>query len=70
MGDALEVLRIVAVLASPALPNLTPVIWERIGLPGSPTDQRLPGAASWGGYPGGLEVVKGEPLIPRIATKG
>jgi methionyl-tRNA synthetase len=70
MGDALEVLRIVAVLASPALPNLTEVIWQRIGLTGSPTEQRLPGAASWGGYPGRLEVVKGDPLIPRIATKG
>ena len=41
-----------------------------IGLTGSPTEQRLPAAAAWGGYPGGLEVSKGEPLIPRIATKG
>jgi methionyl-tRNA synthetase len=66
MGDALEVLRIVAVLASPAIPGTSAEVWRRIGLPGSPIDQRLPGAAAWGGYPGDLPVEKGEPLFPRI----
>jgi methionyl-tRNA synthetase len=65
MGDALEALRIVAVLASPAVPASCREIWRRIGLDGSPEDQRLPGAASWGGYPGGLPVTKGAPLFPR-----
>jgi hypothetical protein len=69
LGDALEVLRIVAVLASPALVHLAPQIWARIGLDGSPADQRLPGAAAWGGYPGGLPVTKGEPLVPRLQDK-
>ena len=67
MGDALEVLRLVAVLATPAVPATCEQLWERIGLSGSPADQRLPGAAAWGGYPGGLTVVKGEPLFPRMA---
>ena len=35
MGDALEALRIVAILASPAMPTACDVIWRRIGLPGS-----------------------------------
>jgi methionyl-tRNA synthetase len=65
MGDALEVLRIVAVLAWPAMPSTVQTIWQRIGLPGSVADQRLPDAASWGGYPGGLTVAKGGPLFPR-----
>ncbi|HWC10446.1 MAG TPA: methionine--tRNA ligase [Acidimicrobiales bacterium] len=65
MGDALEALRIVAVLASPALPRATAEIWRRLGLPGAPTDQRLPAAAEWGGYPGDLPVEKGPPLFPR-----
>ena len=65
MGDALEALRIVAVLASPALPTACADVWRRIGLPGSPDDQRLPEAAYWGGYPGGLPVEKGPPLFPR-----
>jgi methionyl-tRNA synthetase len=65
MGDALEALRIVAVLASPAVPQACAEVWRRLGLPGSPADQRLPGAAGWGGYPGGLPVEKGPPLFPR-----
>jgi methionyl-tRNA synthetase len=65
MGDALEVLRIVTLLAYPAIPTSAQQIWERIGLPGRVDQQRLPEAASWGGYPGGLTVTKGDPLFPR-----
>jgi methionyl-tRNA synthetase len=66
LGDALEILRIVAVLVSPALTRAAQEIWRRIGLAGSVADQRLPEAARWGGYPGGLKVEKGSPLFPRI----
>jgi len=66
MGDALEALRIVAVLASPAIPRSCAEIWRRIGLAGRPTDERVPGAVAWGGYPGGLPVERGAPLFPRI----
>ena len=66
LGSALEVLRIVAVLATPAVPSTCAEIWRRIGLDGSPADQRLPDAARWGGYPGDLPVDKGAPLFPRI----
>jgi methionyl-tRNA synthetase len=66
LGDALEALRIVSVLASPAIPAASEEAWRRIGLPGSPSDQRLPAAAAWGGYPGGLPVTKGAPLFPRL----
>jgi methionyl-tRNA synthetase len=66
MGNALEVLRIVAILASPAMPDACDAIWARIGLDGSARDQRLPDAATWGGYPGGLTVTTGDPLFPRI----
>jgi methionyl-tRNA synthetase len=69
LGDALEVLRIVAVLASPAIPAAATEIWRRLGLPGSPLDQRLPEAASWGGYPGGLAVERGAPLFPRLTPR-
>lgn len=66
MGDAIEVLRIAAILSSPALTSSCDEIWRRIGLPGSVADQVLPDAARWGGYPGGLEVEKGAPLFPRL----
>ena len=65
LGGALEALRIVALLASPALPATAAEIWRRIGLPGSPAAHRLPDDAAWGGYPGGLAVEKGAPLFPR-----
>lgn len=66
MGDALEAIRIVTILASPAIPNATQETWERIGLPGKVTDQRLPEAAGWGAYPGGVALIAGEPLFPRL----
>jgi methionyl-tRNA synthetase len=66
LGAALEVLRIVAILATPAVPTTAAEVWRRIGLDGSPADQRLPKAARWGGYPGGVAVEKGPPLFPRI----
>ena len=65
LGSALEVLRIVAILVSPAMPTASDEIWRRIGLSGSPSEGRLPEDASWGRYPGGLPVEKGEPLFPR-----
>ena len=65
MGDALEALRIVAVLASPAMPAACDELWRRLGLKGAPRDQRLPQGAAWGGYPGGLPVTKGDALFPR-----
>ena len=68
LGDALEVLRIVAVLASPAIPRAATRLWQRLGLPGSPTDVRVPDGLAWGGYPGGLPVHKGDPLFPRLAS--
>jgi methionyl-tRNA synthetase len=66
LGDALEVLRIVAVLASPAIPRAAAEVWRRIGLDGAPDVQRLPAAAEWGQYPGGVPVTKGDPLFPRV----
>lgn len=65
LGDALEVLRIVAILVSPAIPTTAQAIWERIGLAGRVEDQRLPDAAIWGRYPAGTPVTKGDPLFPR-----
>ena len=51
LGDALEALRIVALLASPAIPGTAQTIWERIGLAGAVgrsagARTRWPGAAT------------------------
>jgi methionyl-tRNA synthetase len=65
LGDALEAIRIVALLAWPAMPGACSELWRRIGLTGSPGDERLPGAAAWGGYPAGRAVERAAPLFPR-----
>jgi methionyl-tRNA synthetase len=65
LGDCLESLRIVALLASPVIPNAAAELWRRLGLPGRPEDARLPDAAGWGLLPAGASLEKGEPLFPR-----
>ncbi len=65
MGDALEALRIVTILASPAMPTICQEVWSRLGLSGNVSDQRVPTDLAWGGYPGGLTIRKGDPLFPR-----
>jgi len=66
LGDCLEALRIVALLASPVIPRAASALWARLGLAGTPTDQRLPAAATWGLLPPGSALEKGDPLFPRI----
>jgi methionyl-tRNA synthetase len=65
LGDCLEVLRIVALLTSPLIPNGSAELWRRLGLDGKPSDERLPDAAQWGLLPSGSKLEKGEPLFPR-----
>jgi methionyl-tRNA synthetase len=66
LGDCLEALRVVALLASPVIPRAGAELWSRLGLEGSPGDQRLPDAAEWGLGPAGTKLEKGDPLFPRI----
>jgi methionyl-tRNA synthetase len=66
LGDCLEALRVIAVLASPAIPRASAELWRRLGLPGTPEGERLPDAAAWGRGPSGTPLDKGAPLFPRI----
>jgi methionyl-tRNA synthetase len=66
IGDCLEALRVVALLASPAIPGAAAELWRRLGLPGRPEDARLPEAAAWGGLPAGNRLDRGGALFPRI----
>jgi methionyl-tRNA synthetase len=66
LGNAVEALRIVAILVSPAVPQTAQKIWERLGLDGSVTEQRVPKDTAWGAGPTGRTVTKGDPLFPRI----
>ena len=66
LGDCLEALRVVALLASPVIPRAAAELWRRLGLPGIPEEQRLPEAAAWGLLPAGAPLEKGDPLFPRF----
>jgi methionyl-tRNA synthetase len=68
LGDCLETLRVVALLASPAIPRASGELWRRLGLEGTPEDQRLPEAAKWGRGPVGTTLEKGAPLFPRLES--
>ena len=66
MGNALEAIRLVSILATPAIPQVCAVIWSRIGLEGAPTDEVFSTSARWGRYRAVHPITKGEPLFPRI----
>jgi methionyl-tRNA synthetase len=66
LGDCLESLRVIALLASPVIPHACGELWRRLGLDGTPEDQRLPDAAAWGLGPSGTQLEKGDSLFPRI----
>ena len=68
LGDALEAIRLVTILTTPAMPSVCREIWRRIGLEGTPTDEVFARSALWGLYPGGRVVEKGSPLFPRITS--
>ena len=67
IGDCLEALRIIAILSSPVLPQASSELWSRLGLPGSPTEARLPTDVVWGSAStAGNSLVKGAALFPRL----
>ncbi|HUY17236.1 MAG TPA: class I tRNA ligase family protein, partial [Acidimicrobiales bacterium] len=68
MGDALEAIRLVTILVSPAMPSVAEEIWRRLGLTGSPATAPFSRFALWGQSEAGARVAKGEPLFPRIKS--
>ena len=68
LGDCLEALRIVALLASPLIPNAAAELWRRLGLAGRPKTRGLPKPPAGGGLPAGARLEKGAPLFPRLET--
>ncbi len=70
LGDALEVLRIVAVLASPALTRAPAEIWRRIGLTGSPAGAAAPRRRPSGaGTPAACPVERGRAPFPALVQR-
>jgi len=61
-----EVLRVLAVLISPAMPGAAARLWGQLGIGEPLGGQRLPEAASWGGLEPGTRVRRGDALFPRL----
>ena len=68
MGDALEAIRLVAILISPAMPSVSEEIWRRIGLTGAPSDEVFSSSSTWGRYRSDALIEKSEPLFPRMKS--
>jgi len=67
LGDCLEALRIVALLASPVIPRAAGELWRRLGLAGAPEDAVVPDTARWGAVAtAGNPLEKGPSLFPRL----
>lgn len=68
LGDCLEALRAVCLMAYPAMPDTATELWRRLGLAEvQPIEKmRLPDDIAWGSYPADLTLEKGESLFPRI----
>jgi methionyl-tRNA synthetase len=69
LSDALEALRVIAVFASPLMPDAAARLWEQLGIPEALDTQRLPDAAGWGLVEPGTRTTKGESLFPRLAAE-
>lgn len=61
-----EILRLTAVQLTPFLVETPQRIWEQLGLEGHPQDGGWEASMTWGGYPSGTKVRKGDPIFPRI----
>ncbi|MEI6286974.1 MAG: methionine--tRNA ligase [Bacillota bacterium] len=62
-----EVLRIVAVLIQPVMPQTAPKIWQQLGVDGDVTNLLM--ADTWDGIPAGTRIGAAEALFPRIETE-
>jgi len=68
MYNLAESIRIISILIQPFMPETPEKIWAQLGI----TDNAAlswDSARTWGGYPAGSSVSKGETLFPRIDIK-
>ncbi len=64
--NALEACRISALYLAPFMPATSAELLARMGLPAPQECRDVEAACAWGGLPCGNEVVKGDPLFPRL----
>jgi methionyl-tRNA synthetase len=67
--EALEALRLIAVFASPVMPETGRKLWTQLGIADPLEAQRLPQAATWGLLKPGTTTTKGDSLFPRLVEE-
>ena len=70
LGDALEILRLVAVLVAPVLTEASPKILAAIGIDPASAKGSYAEALGVGQYVGGASIAKAAPLFPRLEAAG
>jgi methionyl-tRNA synthetase len=68
MYNLAEGLRIVSILIQPFMPETPEKIWQQLGLAGTGA-LSWDSAKTWGAYPEGISVCKGDVIFPRIDIK-
>ncbi|MBA3551317.1 MAG: methionine--tRNA ligase [Actinobacteria bacterium] len=66
--EALEGLRLIALLAFPIMPEAAGRLWEQLGIDDRLEDERLPEAGRWGRLQPGTKVRRGDSLFPRLES--
>jgi methionyl-tRNA synthetase len=66
LAASAEVLRVLAVLISPIMPDAAQRLWTQLGIDERLEDQRLPDASRWGQLPSGTKTKRGDALFPRL----
>ncbi|MGZ4131428.1 MAG: methionine--tRNA ligase [Actinomycetota bacterium] len=61
-----ELLRILAILIQPIMPQAAERLWTQLGIDQPLSEQRVPGSIAWGGLVPGTATTKGEGLFPRL----
>jgi methionyl-tRNA synthetase len=64
--NALDSLRIIAVLIYPVIPRTAVEIWRQIGQEDQLAEQEFSEATSWGRYRPDSSIQRGEALFPRV----
>ncbi|MFZ5597193.1 MAG: methionine--tRNA ligase [Bacillota bacterium] len=63
-----EAVRFITILTSPFMPNMAPKVWPLLGIEDRP-DLHAWESLTWGKFPAGAVVRRGEALFPRIETE-
>ena len=63
--NLVDILRLVAVYLSPFMPKISQLMWEQLGLPGTPAELEIT-KTSLNQFPGKTRILKGQPLFPKL----